>query len=466
MRLGDIEAFKGYLALDGMDNPLNAPSMRFKALQVALCESSASVASLAIIVEELIGHGARIDECRPEDGKSILHLLAGGLDNGATQGPAFVDIVNKLGTKLSGLREVIGKVDKEGRTFLHRSWFAGSYPLLECLQAYPEILEQLIRVVNVQDDSGSTPLHWQHYDMEVFNFLLSHTRNVCVTNRLNLTPLNALVLSDSMPMVSSRETRRIYIQISSLLRAGASIGADQIKTGKLEHTILYTPMRPAILSFLLEPRYRINVNVQNRNGQTPLQWAIAGRFPGGDPGAWAMACKLIIKGGANVNIQDNCGKTPLLSILEVVGDALSSHEMGLYGSSAAEALLLCRMGRTLAELLVHNHADPDIEDSNGESARSLAVTYEMKWNRSLLLNPQSAKEIDLFNDETPSRISVMLEGIDGLGLTRTMIIWRENKQGALPQEWASLVCDIIKDDLKMLINTALKGRKRVRSAVD
>jgi ankyrin repeat protein len=158
------------------------------------------------------------------------------------------------------------------------------------LSRVQELIEQDQSVVNQQDDSGWTPLHWAAYygHTKIVSMLLGASAKVDLRNKYGRTPLH-LAASNGRTAT-----------VSMLLDKGADV-SQQDEDGETPLHWAAFNGHTAIVSMLLGAR--ADVNQQAANGETPLHWAA---YNGN-----TEIVRMLLDKGADINKQNNDGRTPL-----------------------------------------------------------------------------------------------------------------------------------------------------------
>lgn len=154
--------------------------------------------------------------------------------------------------------------------------------------------------VNAQSNEQLTPLHLAYNtgSPEIADLLIRHGADVNARSNQNYTPLHYAVSANSGVEVAER-----------LLQAGADLTL-QNDAGAVIHTPYFDP---AVLQLLLD--YGADVNLANAAGQTPL---LVHRF---NPDLIGP----LLAAGADVNRQDSQGRTALFDVnLEVAQQLLAA----------------------------------------------------------------------------------------------------------------------------------------------
>ena len=172
--------------------------------------------------------------------------------------------------------------------------------------------------VDALDGNHSTPLHVASEcgNAKVTHLLLEHGANIHVRNKKDQTPQHLLLAmwTDELPDDDT---------IQSFLERGADVDAVDDNHSTLLHMASFDG-RVKAAQLLLE--HGANTNVRNRKGHTPLHRAL---FKLGD-GAGARyfeTIQLLLERGADVDALDDAQSTPL-------------HVASVYGSAKATRLLL------------------------------------------------------------------------------------------------------------------------------
>ena len=103
------------------------------------------------------------------------------------------------------------------------------------------------------------------------------------------------------------------------------------------------------------------INVQDRWGQTALHYATDDQ--------WIEAVELLLAKGADVNIQDKAGHTPLF---DVVGSSTYSHYKYFWYVVAADGR--AKKGEQILQLLIKHKANVNVQDKDGATVLHRVVT--------------------------------------------------------------------------------------------
>ena len=178
------------------------------------------------------------------------------------------------------------------------------------------------KVLNIKDGTQMSPLHiaCAHDFLEGIKLLSWYGfEHACVTDR-GITPLMCAV-SRTTPSESSLNIVKCMVQ-------------------KLD---------------------KDGINVQDRWGQTALHYA--------SDDQWIEAAELLLIHGANPNIQDRAGHTPLF---DVVGSSTYSHYKYFWYVVAADGRV--KKGEEILKLLIHHKADVNLQDKDGATVLHRVVT--------------------------------------------------------------------------------------------
>ena len=103
------------------------------------------------------------------------------------------------------------------------------------------------------------------------------------------------------------------------------------------------------------------INVQDQWGQTALHYATDDQ--------WVEAVELLLEHGADVNIQDKAGHTPLF---DVVGSSTYSHYKYFWYVVAADGR--AKKGEAILQLLIKHKANVNLQDHDGNTVLHRIVT--------------------------------------------------------------------------------------------
>lgn len=282
------------------------------------------------IATYLISQGAIVN---PENGPSPLHNASNA---------AIAEILIKAGAD-------INKKDGNGETPLI---YALNYPIKKV-----DVAEYLVNMgadVNAKDKkTGKTPICYM-VSAEFTENLIKHGANIYVVTNDKETPLTLAVEEDKIPIVKTlikhgADVNDLSCGITALhntkslkmtkllLDSGASSSIPSTKIRNSVYPLHMIAMRDYDSTELLL-KSGANPNVKNINGDTPLHFVRD-----------ASIAELLIKYGANVNEQNNNGETPLHSVLQ-------DEDFETFEDEYAET----------ANTLLENGADREIEDNKGK----------------------------------------------------------------------------------------------------
>lgn len=209
-------------------------------------------------------------------GQTLLHFFA-------------MDCQDKNVTLLCDFKADQNIQDMSGSTPLH-------YAACNNSQANSQLLQSLLDChadVNIQDCRSNTPLHLAviHQNLAIVQTLLKkNTINIQIKNNHGNTPLHRAIFYKSNLEI-----------VQSLVQSGGNTNI-QNNQGKTPLHYAASQSNVTAVKILLQNK-KTNTNVQNRYGNTPLHDATQGRC---NP----EIIKLFIHHGADVTIENEMGKTP------------------------------------------------------------------------------------------------------------------------------------------------------------
>ena len=242
------------------------------------------------LVSILHERGARLDAI-DDDGKNILHMLAGDFIKGATRDYMeryIADGVDPLQT------------DSKGRTLLHRvaQWYRGG-------RDEAEFVQWLVELGVPVNSNAVTPLHVyiepkckNSWDSETgggaptfIEALASRAKDLEIDARdpHGLTPLHLAVTHS-------------HLQTSRLIVAGADLFAVDNKQRNVLH-LACSAREDGTVGHLVELTGKRLLDARDSDGLTPLHYACAG--------GRLEAVSYLLRGGADASIQGPSGQTAL-----------------------------------------------------------------------------------------------------------------------------------------------------------
>ncbi|XP_048253956.1 uncharacterized protein LOC125381451 [Haliotis rufescens] len=332
------------------------------------------------IIKMLFEEGAKVDMISsagdtPLHGACDTNVVSFLLENGAN-----VNVMNKRGeTPLhgaarNGYTECVDLLLKAGANVNVQN-NAGDTPLHNAAAAAEGLgsagcVNVLLKAganVNLQNKTGDTPLQKaaaRNRSTECVDVLLKAGAYVNVQNNTGVTPLHTAAGKAWYGFIGC---------VDALLKAGANVNV-QTKTG-------YTPLYAAAATAAINGSTQCvevllkagaNVNVQNNTSETPLYAA-----------AWCgyTACvDVLLKAGADVNVQNNTGDTPLHKVVAVVATRGGSTEC----VDKAVAVVAASVGSTeCVDVLLKAGANMNVKNNTGDTPLHKAVAAgAAAWNGS------------------------------------------------------------------------------------
>jgi len=131
-----------------------------------------------------------------------------------------------------------------------------------------------------------------------------------------------------------------------------------------------------------------SVNAQDKNGRTALMAASRGNDNNKSPEidrAWVV--RILLEAGADPNIRDQDGNTPLIDATEDPNVVLVLLQGGANINAqnrAGQTALINSASPEVAWVLLANHADASIRDADGKTALDLARQYKLREKEEVL----------------------------------------------------------------------------------
>jgi len=285
--------------------------------------------------------------------KSVYRVSPNALDNAAIAG-------NIESAKLLLARAVtLGIKEEVISASLHYAVIANQVAMAKYL------LDEGAKIEGTDQDGHYTPL-METTMYEMAELLVQRGANVNAVSKFNYTPLLRAVLNFPNPNLEENDYVKI---INLLLDKGAK---PDTPDGHGTTPLMWAVQKMTPTKILIERG--VNVNIQNKNGETALMLAVKGGLvktllfiP--VIGHFEDAAKLLIAKGADINLQETNGKTALM------------HAAGALNNTGNDYASYTDM----AEILIDKGAKIDMEDKDKHTALYWAQRYGRTKTAELLL---------------------------------------------------------------------------------
>jgi len=459
--------------------------------------------ALPSIISALVSAGADVNAVEKNRGRTVIHFFRDGLkppynlwedydfweDDNYPRGPmpdlklkSFFKLVECTKSSSSNTNLDITATDIDKRSIVHRSWDWGTSSNNCTLLEYLDSEFDLAHLVNMKDHRGNTPLHLLHTDAKALEILVRRSKDVCCRNIDQLSPLlciiNGLTGLERYLGSSSRNSNERHKIIQHLLYAGAwkDIGNPPPCVGgrTLFHSY-YHYSNQVVLQLLVTkwPGYNHQqyFNVRDANGDTPLHLllkkAVKQSYAYGNlhsPASilfdWVSALGLLIYGGADANIQDHAGNTPLMLLLTTLGTIFHPHLLGLYLDHVPTLFLFVKLTLKLATVLEHRSSTDTLSARNkaGRSAPELADRQWQIWKHSSIFLPHQCLQSEKFIwDEPPKPIRTNTLVVGTYTAMKKPWLQSDEPQGRR----VKIVCTELEEGLKAVIDMFIGWKDHV-----
>ncbi|MYH39602.1 MAG: hypothetical protein F4154_01200 [Candidatus Dadabacteria bacterium] len=262
-------------------------------------------------------------DSRDEDGSTLLHIaslacnlesvklfIAAGADVNAVDKSGFTPLHDAIREGISEITRNADEGDPEARKNLAVMIAEDVDPKI-AREGNMEAVKLFIAAgadVNARDGSGGTPLHytWRQGKTEAVKVLIAAGADINARDEAGQTPLYVAVGFQS------------FEAIKTLIAAGADVNAKD----KYGYTPLDTGLRQGITADIVKILIAGGANVNSLSGvvykSTPLHIAVSPVYQispvtshGRSSSDSAEILKTLIAAGADINVKDSDGKTPL-----------------------------------------------------------------------------------------------------------------------------------------------------------
>jgi len=293
------------------------------------------------VVKLLLECGANVD-AQDKDGKSILQFAV------EKQHEKFVKLLLECGAN-------VHTQDKDGKTVLHCAVEKGQ-------EKFVQLLLECGANVDAEDKDGRTALHFavEKGYLVIVEHVLKHHPDV--NNKSNRSALNVAVHG------YGKEYGKI---IENLLQYGFTVNPEDVNNCEL----LCAAVEKGYLKIVEELlKYGIDVNVLHKStygqGYMPLHVATKNKQE--------EVAKLLISYGADVNAQDETGKTPIFYATEnadfKITKLLLTNKANVKDNPELLNIAVLNEYREIVEVLLEHGADVNRSDECGRIALHFTVS--------------------------------------------------------------------------------------------
>ncbi|WP_353273595.1 ankyrin repeat domain-containing protein [Wolbachia endosymbiont (group A) of Agelastica alni] len=207
--------------------------------------------------------------------------------------------------------------------------------------------------IDAQDKDGKTPLHFaaQEGNLDMVQFFLNRGANIKAKDMYGWTPLHFASAYGKFDVV------KFFLDSNINIRAKDRYGDTPL------HLAAQNNDKSEIVESFLDSDAN-NINDRTNNGWTPLHVAVQGNKP--------STVKLLLGRGADIEVKDTCGQTPLdLATQKGYTDIVKILEQEQLGKELFTAVREYDFSRV--EKLISRGANIDTKNKNGKTPLDIAI---------------------------------------------------------------------------------------------